>query len=84
MYSQTLKEHLEHSKIVIKCLTDVGLKLKPSKCCFVQKELEYLGHIVTPDGLKADPRLVKAVRDYPVPQSVQLAGLNCNIDVLAW
>ena len=33
--------------------------------------MEYLGHIITPNGLWSNPKLVSAVKDYPTPQSVQ-------------
>ena len=52
-------------------LKDVGLKLKPTKCRFVQHELEYLGHIVSREGLKTNPRLVTAVQDFPLPRTVR-------------
>ena len=71
VFSPSLEEHLRHLKIVILRLVDVGLKLKPSKCRFAQKELEYLGHVVSRDGLKTNPQLVEAVRSFPVPQTVQ-------------
>ena len=57
--------------IVFKRVTEVSLKLKPSKCKFLQKELEYLGHVVSRDGLKTNPRLVEVVREIPTPKSVQ-------------
>ena len=69
VFSPTLKEHLIHLQIVIHRMKDVGLKLKPSKCKFAQCELEYLGHIVSRDGLKTNPRLIAAVQDFPTPQS---------------
>lgn len=71
VFSRSLEEHLEHLKTVIQRLSSVGLKLKPAKCRFVQEELEYLGHIVSRDGLRTTPRLVSAVRDFPVPRAVQ-------------
>jgi len=71
VYSQTLKEHLEHIKLVIQKIKKAGLKLKLNKCCFVKEEVEYLGHILTPDGLQTNPRLVEAVRVYPQPQNVK-------------
>ena len=49
----------------------MGLKLKATKCWFAQEELEYLGHIVNRHGLKTNPRLVEAVRSFPVPQTVE-------------
>jgi len=43
------------------------LKLKPSKCKFVQQKVMYLGHVITPAGLKPNTDRVAAVKDYPVP-----------------
>ena len=71
IFSRTLEEHLVHLQRVIERVVEVGLKLKPSKCKFVRKELEYLGHIVSQEGLKPNPRLVDAVRDFPKPTTVQ-------------
>ena len=70
VFSRNL-EDLLHLKAVIEKLADVGLKLKPEKCRFAQKELEYLGHVVSRDGLRTSPRLVDAVRNFPVPKTVQ-------------
>ena len=40
---------------------ETGLQLKPAKCHFVWKKVEYLGQIITPQGLKTNLRLVAAV-----------------------
>ena len=71
IYSTTLSDHLKHLKQVIQRIEGAGLKLKPSKCCFVKEEVEYLGHVLTPSGLKTNPRLVEAVKVYPQPQNVK-------------
>ena len=52
VFSRTLKEHLEHLRLVIQCLAEANLKLKPVKCRFACKEIEYLGHLITQFGLK--------------------------------
>ena len=65
--SRTLSEHLEHLKLVIEHLQEAGLKLKPVKYHFVRKEVEYLSHIITPSGLRPNPRPVTAVREFLVP-----------------
>ena len=39
VFSQTLEEHLDHLRAVIQRLSEAGLKLKPSKCCFVRQEV---------------------------------------------
>ena len=71
VFSRTLEDYLHHLRLVIEQVVEVGLKLKPSKCKFVQKQLEYLGHVVSREGLKTSPRLVEAIEQYPVPQTVQ-------------
>ena len=47
VFSSMLAKHLDHLRLVFEKLRDVGLKLNPSKCCFICKEVEYLGHMVT-------------------------------------
>ena len=54
-FSSTLEEHLQHLQLVIERLHEVRLKLQPVKCQFIRKEVEYLGHLVTPTGLKTNP-----------------------------
>ena len=71
VFSQSLQEHLEHLHLVIQKIQDTGLKLKPTKWKFVRKEVdkwqfvrkevEYLGDIITPDGLKTNSKLVESV-----------------------
>ena len=71
IFSESLEEHIYHLHLVMDCLIDAGLKLNPSECHFVQKEVQYLGHIITPLGLKLNPECVAAVQDFPVPQNVK-------------
>ena len=68
VFSRSLEDHLNHLRIVINRLVEVGLKLKPAKCHFAKKELEYP---VTREGLKTNPRLIEAVREFPTPKNVQ-------------
>ncbi len=77
VFSRTLEDHLEQ---VIARLQEAGLKLQPAKCHFLQEEVEYLGHVITPFGLKPTPRLTLAVKEFPVPRSTkevrQFLGLS--------
>ena len=70
VYSKTIKDHLNHLRSVFDLLRKAGLKIKPSKCIFLQTEVEYLGHIFTKEGIKPDPKKQKAVKEYPAPKNV--------------
>ena len=61
VFSSSLTEHFDHLYLVLEKLREVGLKLNPAKCCFLCKEVEYLGHVITPTGLKPNTKLVTAV-----------------------
>ncbi|GFW29798.1 transposon Tf2-6 polyprotein [Trichonephila clavipes] len=51
-------------------LSSYGLKLNISKCVFGVTELIFLGHLITPDGIKPLPDKVQAVLDYKQPETV--------------
>lgn len=61
VYSPTFQGHLLHLKQVLKRVQEKGIKLKPSKCRFFEKEVKYLGRIVSADGHRSDPADVQAV-----------------------
>ena len=71
VYSRTFEEHLKHLRLVFDRFREAGLKLKPTKCNFGQSRVNYLGHVITPDGLQPDPSKIKAVQEYPVPRTVK-------------
>ena len=55
IFSKTFEEHLEHMETVFSRLRDAGMKLKMSKCDFLKREVNYLGHVVSATGIKPDP-----------------------------
>ena len=67
VFSKTIKRYLNHLRSVFDLLQKAGLKIKPSKCIFLQTEVEYLEHIFTKEGIKPDPKKQKAVKEYPAP-----------------
>ena len=56
IFGKTIQEHNENLAIVFQRLRELGLKLQPDKCEFVKPELEYLGHVVSAEGVKPTPR----------------------------
>ena len=71
VFSETLEAHLEHLQQVMRHFMEAGLKLKPSKCHFVCGEVQYLGHTITPQGIKPNRDQVAAVQDYSVLTSIR-------------
>ena len=70
IYSKTEEEHKEHLKIVLQELRDHQLFAKFSKCDFFKDKIQYLGHVVTKEGISVDPKKIKAIEDWPVPNDV--------------
>lgn len=63
VYSPSHEAHLDHLKIVLEVLRTHTLKVNFKKCCFGMLQLEYLGHIISAEGVAADPNKVKKMVD---------------------
>ncbi len=71
IYSNDPTEHQEHVRKVLCRLRANGLYCKGSKCEFHRDSVEYLGYILSPEGLRMSEDKVKAILDWPVPQKVK-------------
>ncbi|CAC5404757.1 Retrovirus-related Pol polyprotein from transposon 17.6 [Mytilus coruscus] len=47
-----------------------GLKVAPKKCSFFQNKVSFLGHIVSPEGMAADPGKIESVKMWPIPKTI--------------
>ena len=70
LFNDTFEQHLGNLNEVLERLTKAGLKLKPSKCNLIKKEVLFLGHVVSEAGITVDPQKIRAVVDWPVPKNV--------------
>jgi hypothetical protein len=70
VYSPDLSTHATHLSAVLQLLRDNQFYVKPSKCSFTQTELEYLGHIVSAQGIATDPRKTQAMQEWPRPTTL--------------
>ena len=61
IYSRTYEEHLDHLKQVFELLQVHDWKLKLSKCAFAQRSINYLGHVISGDGVATDPEKITTV-----------------------
>ena len=71
VFSSTFEEHLRRLANVFAALREAGLKLKPSKCFFAQKEVHYLGHVISAAGVSPDPAKTEVVSSYPIPTDLK-------------
>ncbi|GBG63460.1 hypothetical protein CBR_g38078 [Chara braunii] len=67
VYSRSLDEHVEHLCTVLERLRQAKYKANRDKCEFAQQELEYLGHYVTPQGIRPLADKIEALRVWPEP-----------------
>ena len=62
IYSSTPEEHLQHIKTVFEKLCHAKLSMKLSKCHFFAKEIQYLGHILSVEGIRPVPAKTEAIK----------------------
>jgi hypothetical protein len=70
IYKTSWEEHIQHVGMVLKLLEENKLYENTSKCSFGVQEVEYLGHIVSHEGVKVDPQKIKAIREWPIPKTL--------------
>lgn len=67
VFSSTVEQHLKRLRVVLERLEREGLKAKLSKCSFFRKEVNYLGHVISAEGVATDPGKIEVVANWPTP-----------------
>ena len=67
VFGRTLEEHNQHLASVLMRIQRAGLRLKPKKCKFAELSVEYLGHVVSAEGIQTDTKKREALQMFPVP-----------------
>ena len=70
IYSKSEEEHKEHLKIVLQELREHQRFAKFSKCDFFKDKIQYLGHVVTKEGILVDLEKIKAIKYWPVRKDI--------------
>jgi hypothetical protein len=70
VYSSSVSEHVTHLREVFTLLQQHKLYVKESKCSFACTSLEYLGHIISENGVATDPRKTEAMVKWPQPTTI--------------
>ena len=71
IYSQTLSEHLIHLEKAFETLLHNQFILKFSKCSFAQSQVEYLGHVVSGQGVAPIASKIQAIDQWPIPMTTK-------------
>ena len=71
LHGRSFNELLTNLDTVLGRLSDAGLTLNLKKCLWFQPSVTFLGHVVSEDGLRADPVKVEKVRQWPVPKTAK-------------
>lgn len=75
VYSHSISEHVQHLKLVLQVMRENSLYAKKSKCVFRTDKVEYLGHVISGQGVSTDPSKIQAMQQWPAPTNVkQLRG----------
>ena len=69
IFATTLTEHLRRMEEMFLRLRKFELKLNAAKCHILRKEFTYLGHVITAEGITADPKKIEAVIKMPPPRN---------------
>lgn len=70
VYSPSLETHIQHLQLVLEKLREYKLYMKSSKCSFAQQQVDYLGHVISGEGVATDPSKTEAMLKWPTPTSV--------------
>ena len=62
IYSETLEDHIKNVKTVLEMLKSQGFYLQREKCSFFQKEVLFLGFLVSGNGVRPNPELVNTIK----------------------
>lgn len=71
IYSRDFEQHVQQLRCVLKVLADNQLFANKKKCSFGQLEIEYLGHVISQQGVSIDHCKVQAMIDWPTPTTLK-------------
>ncbi|CAI7798028.1 unnamed protein product [Closterium sp. NIES-53] len=71
IYSRDMKQHIEHLRRVFEILRREKFYVKISKSKFALKKFQFLGHMVSDQGVHVDPKKIEAVRTWKTPENVK-------------
>ncbi|XP_037493683.1 uncharacterized protein LOC119370157 [Jatropha curcas] len=74
VYSKSWQDHLHHLELVFQLLINHSLHLNAKKCSFGRISLEYLGHVISSQGVSMEPSMISSILQWPIPSLLKLSG----------
>jgi hypothetical protein len=71
IYSKTEEEHVKHLDMFLETVSNAGYYIKPNKCKIFASKLQFLGHMISKDGIQPNPEKVKAIAEIPAMKNVK-------------
>lgn len=71
IFGKNEEEHFQNLEMVFQTLESANMKVQLDKTEFLQDQVEFLGFVVSKDGIKTNPKKVKALVDFPIPKTVK-------------
>ena len=71
-YSSSVEKMIENLETIFQRFEQANLKLKPSKCKLFQTKVDFLGHIVSKEGISCDPGKIESVANWPTQRIQQM------------
>ena len=67
VFSTSIDKMLDHIKLVFQWLEEFNIKIKPKRCHFFQHSIVLLRHVLSAEGISANPKKMEKVKNWPVP-----------------
>ena len=71
IFSRSIEEHAQRLENVLQRFEAANLQLHPGKCVTAQPKVQYLGYVLSDEGITASPDKIKAFKQYPTPKGVK-------------
>ena len=71
IYSKNMDDHIKHVRQVLATLEENHLSAKVSKCEFHKSEVDFLGHVISGDGVRTDPKKIASLKEWPIPSNLK-------------
>ena len=69
VFAETFEEHLYRLDLILTRMAECNLKLSAKKCMFIKERVNFLGHVVSSEGIETDPSKIEKIKNWPPPSN---------------